>query len=1673
MTAQIDLHALRLVAAEIDLALEAVGSTLTQLDDAAQVRQCERELHRMRGAFAMAGAPALARFAEALSAAISATAASTEHRSQWVVRVERGVDELRRCLKETYRTGALHSISLFSTYVELKRLLGDDKINASDLFYPSLQVVRDLADSPLVESDGPTVARHARSIYQRAMLAWLKGDEYAISEMVRAVRTFDHVFSRSTHFWWVAGGFLEGIAQQGIVVDSHMKRICARIDLQMSRVAQGGQEISEALLREMLFHIGQSSVETPRISQLREAFGLTPATVSRDLFADTYSTREIILSLVRDAQQRYDALMSGEDADWRPFHDAVDRLVLCTEGFKQPVVQAAVDSVRVMAAVLTEAIGAGHDAERVSLAHVLLGLEQLLASEVTDTGAIGKLEALLDAEGGAVNCNASRCLSGAAVRDGTVDTDLLREMHQCLRQVEAAIENAQSIGGGQAGALIGKPLREVAAALMIDGHVEAENVLRHAETLINAAIASGDWSTRIAEIADSLGALDLYVEGLRTHDTQAGAILAPLLRRIGTHAANDNRSDDQHADKAIVSIEEAIEIERRGVETLLHNWQQTTAQVVSEMQVNLEAIHQDALIVADRQMSERSAHALTLLRSASSDIDPKLRRVADAVGARLGETTAADSIDIAGDLEILEVFLDEVQEICARVNAAIGECRDGGRATALGEIRRAFHTLKGSSSVAGLGHMSKVAWAVERQLNAWLEANKSPSTILLGAVAEVIAAFAIWRENLAESAATSVDVTSFTRRFELLKPALADTEIEARSASPAPSPSAAPEGEVSSTLFGIFVAEASQRISTLRSDFVALNSADPPRLSSLRAAHTLAGIARTVDIDPVATLAAAGEQWLGRLLDTGNVLGNAGRALLGELIDALETMFAAVDAGLPPVAEPSLCRRLESAATKIVRAPPELAAAIAPRAGNTALEAALLSEVGQDILPTFLDEAHELGTALAKELLGWRGAPADTRHVEAVARYLHTLKGSARAAGAIALGDFAHATETRVQANLLGEAYDAAWLEQTLEWLDKWLGHIDQLRANSGGETFVEATPQRDEGTQPAVGGQLRISSALVERLLESAGEMGVVRARIATEVKSVNSAVVDLKDSIQRLRQQLREIEIQAESQMSARLTLLDEANDSFDPLEFDRFTRLQELTRLMAESLHDITAVQQNLVGNLGAASIALERQDLLNRNMHSDLMRVYAVPFENIAERLDRVVRQTAQTLGKQAQLRIHGGQIELDRSLLDRVVAPFEHLLRNAVAHGIEEAEDRERAGKHETGYIDIFLHQQANRIRIEVVDDGAGLDLKRIRRKAEQSGLLDSSADVDEATLSRLIFTPGLSTSDTVNEIAGRGIGMDAVRSTLTGLGGNIDVLSVRGRGTRFTLHLPLTVVVVSVLGVAAAGHAIAVPSTLVRQVQRMTGPQLRALYELRHAEWQGESYPFRYLGQLLGDGASPPIAERSNVVIMLSDGTRRAAIHVDSLSVNQDVTLKDMGQQLGRVQALNGASVTGAGRVLLVVDPLELQTRLTARQSMPAVGMVTHEERPLVLVVDDSITVRKVTSRLMERAGYRVAVAKDGIDGLEILQRTKPAVILLDIEMPRMDGFEFTKHLRANADTQDLPIIMISSRTADKHRVHAEQLGVNLFLGKPFQDQQLLDAIADYTGAAPLARTAT
>jgi chemosensory pili system protein ChpA (sensor histidine kinase/response regulator) len=805
-----------------------------------------------------------------------------------------------------------------------------------------------------------------------------------------------------------------------------------------------------------------------------------------------------------------------------------------------------------------------------------------------------------------------------------------------------------------------------------------------------------------------------------------------------------------------------------------------------------------------------------------------------------------------------------------------------------------------------------------------------------------------------------------------------------------------------------------------------------------------------------------------------------------------------------PVAE--LASELDAEILELPPAEPEILTA-APALFNDELDA--------DLLPVFLEEGADLLPQVGESLRAWQHQPADASHAQSLLRLLHTVKGSARMAGAMRLGQHAHEIETHIE-NMVhaGSATPQAFDELLAHYdhallLFEQLQHPDALLQAAAGtsglaadvgsmepgaaaiagikgvtaldvDTDADTTlePPGSDTTKPAAPAPVaiddpqpgaksplvRVRADILDRLVNQAGEVSISRSKLENEVETLRSSLSDFSENLTRLRRQLREVEMQAESQIASRMSI--SSDREFDPLEFDRFTRLQELTRMMAESVNDVASFHESLTRSVDAAGDDLVLQARLTRDLQRDLMRVRMVPFASISERLFRVARQSAKEVDKRVNLDIRGGAVEVDRSVLERMAAPFEHLLRNAIAHGVESRAGRGEAGKNETGELLVQVAQQGNEVVIEFTDDGAGLDLERIRAKAISNGLLRADEEVTDAQVADLIFEPGFSTAESLTELSGRGVGMDIVQSEAQALGGRVDMFSERGKGTKFTIHLPLTLAVTQVVLLAAGGKTYALPAILVEQVLQMKEAALAEAHRNGFVPIQGQQAVLHYLPVLLGAAGAQPPVQRSSPVMMLKNGNERLAVQVDEVLGNREVVIKNIGPQLARLVGIAGATVLGSGDIVLILNPVALAQHLAHHPELKAQhaqadgrAAAVYQRGRSIMVVDDSMTVRRVTQRLLEREGYNVLLAKDGVDALEQLQGGAPDLMLVDIEMPRMDGFDLTRNVRGDDRTKDIPIIMITSRSADKHRNYALQLGVNAYFGKPFQEPVLLDAI--------------
>jgi chemosensory pili system protein ChpA (sensor histidine kinase/response regulator) len=477
---------------------------------------------------------------------------------------------------------------------------------------------------------------------------------------------------------------------------------------------------------------------------------------------------------------------------------------------------------------------------------------------------------------------------------------------------------------------------------------------------------------------------------------------------------------------------------------------------------------------------------------------------------------------------------------------------------------------------------------------------------------------------------------------------------------------------------------------------------------------------------------------------------------------------------------------------------------------------------------------------------------------------------------------------------------------------------------------------------------------------------------------------------------------------------------------------------------------------------AETLLVQQSRVTAELQDGLMRTRMVPFERHVPRLTRLVRQVAAEVGKRAELAVEGASGELDRQVLDKMLPPFEHMMRNAVIHGIEKPELRQAAGKPATGRITIRLHREGAEMVIDISDDGAGLDVKAIRRKAYERELLDADSKASDEEIMQLILTPGLSTATQVTQSAGRGVGMDVVANEVKKLGGSLHISSVIGQGTNFTVRLPFTLAITQALIVRTGDEVYALPLPTVEGVARIARAELESMLGQSEPtyEYGEQTYRFRHLGMYLGgQPAKLPDDDSYVPVILVRAGDYSAALLTDEMLASREIVVKSVGPQLAGIRGISGATILGDGSIVLILDINALVRTGAPVIELKSATPALKDARPVALVVDDSITVRRVMERFLQRNGMRVVTAKDGLDAISTLAEQKPDIILLDIEMPRMDGYEFATHVRNDERVSDVPIIMITSRVGDKHRARAIEIGVNDYLGKPYQDSQLLESI--------------
>ncbi|QXH67167.1 Hpt domain-containing protein [Pseudomonas asgharzadehiana] len=745
-----------------------------------------------------------------------------------------------------------------------------------------------------------------------------------------------------------------------------------------------------------------------------------------------------------------------------------------------------------------------------------------------------------------------------------------------------------------------------------------------------------------------------------------------------------------------------------------------------------------------------------------------------------------------------------------------------------------------------------------------------------------------------------------------------------------------------------------------------------------------------------------------------------------------------------------------------------------------------------ELLEIFLEEAADILDSSGSALLRWQAEPASRQEVETLLRDLHTLKGGARMVEIGPIGDLAHELEFLYEGlsagslalspdlfallqgchDRLAQMVDAVTDGLPVGSVDKLIERIKSLVHPSDEPPVPVALPAgKAEAVVDPAADMVKISAELLDDLVNLAGETSIFRGRIEQQVNDARIALHEVETTIERMRDQLRRLDTETQGRILSRQQAeAERLYEEFDPLEMDRHSQLQQLSRALSESASDLLDLKDTLDRRNEDAHDLLQQQARINTELQEGLMRTRMVPFERMLPRLKRIVRQVAGELGKDVEFIVGNAEGEMDRNVLERMAAPLEHMLRNAVDHGLESRDVRLAAGKPEKGRITLDLTHEGGDIVFDMRDDGAGVPLEAVRRKAIKRGLLAPHQEMSDRDVLQFILQPGFSTAEKITQISGRGVGMDVVHEEVRQLGGSMVIDSTPGAGVHFRIRLPFTVSVNRALMVQCADEQYAIPLNTIEGLVRVLPHELAGHYQQDPPcyEYAGQRYELFYLDDLLHTGGRPKLLGQYQPVpvLLVQCNERHVAVHVDAMAGTREIVVKGLGPQFSGVQGLSGATILGDGRVVLIIDLLaHIRARPPALPAQavdaPLILNDPLKKRPLlVLVVDDSVTVRKVTSRLLERNGMNVLTAKDGIDALAVLEEHTPDLMLLDIEMPRMDGFEVAIQVRNDPRLMRLPIIMITSRTGQKHRDRAMAIGVNDYLGKPYQESVLLESIA-------------
>jgi chemosensory pili system protein ChpA (sensor histidine kinase/response regulator) len=1863
---------LQTVAREIGAALGegrlALEAHVEQPENAAMLERVRHELHQVQGALRVLeiyGAALLAEEMEQVSRYLIGLGQERKNQAESLDALMRAMVQLPGYLERVLAGGRDLALVLLPLLNDLRAVRGSALLSEGTLLLLNLKSDRQAQPAAPAPGEPPLTAsqwaRRLRARFQTGLIGWIRGErpEQNLDIMTAVAARLEQVATQQSVFqlWWVVGALIEALRENGVESSISLKRLLGLADREMKRLFEWGearyaQSPPVELLNNLLYYVARAGSGGPRVAAVRASFRLAellPVDESIEQERENLSAPSIKLmhtvaaairedlSKVKDVLDIFVRRGGGQPEELAPqvglLKKIGDTLGVLGLGELRARVQEATKRLEVIAAGKEDV----SESALVQVAAGLINVEDHLDDQLVGLIMPRKKPVEGETEGEAQDTDFHQ-VQGAVLRECVVNLARIKEYV------------AQNVGGTlDAAGFDSWPelMRGIKAGLLMLGKTRAveiiEDITLHLKRVMQpggVALAPG----YLDRLADAIVSLEYYIETL-----QAG------------------RSDPWYM----------LDNARTCLDTLANSPEPILPTVPP---LNTEAYARTLLITPQ----PKGGDTTSLRRLDRAVAEPPVLEAAPQSSAVLTKTVP--------DPELIRLFVDEATEEVARIRQQFPLWDHNPlEAEPLLTVRRAFHTLKGSGRMVNARAISEFAWAIENLLNRILEGTQQRSPAVLETLRAAVAVLPSLVSDLESGQGGRTDVSQLAARAHALAsgrepaPAAPTEMVRAMPAAapeppppppptpaaplpPAPEPAvaqapsmtvvapAADEPEILPPAFAqddpalreIYARETASHIAAVRGWIAREQKHSAPHVlpeEIFRACHTLLGSSTMAEARHGMRLAEPVNRWLRKAYDSGVGLDGPELALLGECMNAMETVAGNLDEGTGFFlmshdslrsrigrAEADLDRRIGEA-TDIThmssvslslptpaepprsQAPPPPPEASAPEP----IDEAPAADFDPEIAAIFSEEAVELLDAAESALEAWNASPHDSSQAAALRRPLHTLKGGARMAGIVTMGELSHELEsliTRIENGLANADQSARNLaQQALDQLSKMRDAIADGRPAASAPALIAriqsaaaaaaslpaviesetvqqpifelpvSEPYSDEmpisddtpirfdlpvaeepisvptspeppavsldalqqtqampesldallspptpppvdlapevaaaepepaevvhaqappppaavpelepepepvmtrepvmapvselpapaaplppGREPVAAADrvemARVSAELLDQLLNSAGEVSIARARLEQQLGSIEFNLGELSRTVTRLKEQLRKLEIETEAQILHRHENEGGHRQDFDPLELDRYSAIQQFSRALAESANDVASIQGLLENLIGEAQNLLQQQSRTVTELQNGLMRTRMVSLQRHVPRLARIVRQSAADTDKRAELVVDGASGELDRQVLERMLPPFEHMLRNAVVHGIETPAVRRAAGKDETGHIHLNLRREGAEVIVEVSDDGAGMNLGAIRDKGRELGLIRPEQELSDEDVMQLVLEPGFSTASSLTQQAGRGVGMDVVAVEIKKLGGALHMESTPGLGSRFTIRLPFTLAISHALVVRTGDEYYALPLPTVEGVVRISRADVETHLRSDSASFthSGLKYRLQPLALYVGMEPSPlPELDVTIPVVLVRAGEHSTGLVADELIGSREIVVKPVGPQISSIRGISGATILGDGRIVIILDIGALVRAEWRGRAAPIVTRDKTDRRTFVLVVDDSITVRRVTQRLLERNGMRVLTARDGLDAVALLAEHVPDIILLDIEMPRMDGYEVAAHVRADPRLRDIPIIMITSRVGEKHRARAIELGVDDYLGKPYQESQLLDAIA-------------